>query len=56
MTDEAMCETAPVVGTKAACPVIGESRNRHYSRHPKSPAQPLFGMSHLKDRDPLPGE
>ncbi len=40
MIDEAICELTPVVGVKAACAALGESRARHYRRHRKSPAPP----------------
>jgi putative transposase len=35
--DQAISELAPVVGVKAACAAVGESRTRHYRRHRKSP-------------------
>jgi putative transposase len=38
--DQAICELAPVVGIKAACAAVGESRARHYRRHRVSPAPP----------------
>lgn len=40
MIDDAIAELAPVVGTKEACRVLGESRARHYRRHRKSPPPP----------------
>ena len=40
MIDDAMAELVPVVGTKAACRVLGEARARHYRRHRKSPPPP----------------
>jgi putative transposase len=38
--DQAICELAPVVGTKEACRVLGEARARHYRRHRRSPLPP----------------
>jgi len=38
--DQAICELAPVVGVKAACKAVGESRARHYRRHRVSPPPP----------------
>lgn len=40
MIEEAIAELAPVVGVRAACSAIGESRARYYRRHPKNPAPP----------------
>ena len=40
MIEGAIAELAPVVGVKAACLALGESRARHYRRHRKSPAPP----------------
>ena len=40
MIDQAICELAPVVGVKAACKAVGESRARHYRRHRVSPPPP----------------
>ena len=40
MIAEAIAELAPVVGVKAACAAVGESRARHYRRHPRNPASP----------------
>lgn len=40
MIDQAICELAPVVGVRAACAAVGESRARHYRRHRTSPAPP----------------
>lgn len=40
MIDDAINELAPVVGVRAACAAVGESRARHYRRHRKSPAPP----------------
>jgi putative transposase len=40
MTDAAIATLAPVVGTKAACAVLGEGRARYYRRHRRSPAPP----------------
>lgn len=37
MTDAAIRELAPVVGTRAACAALGESRARYYRRHRLSP-------------------
>jgi len=38
--DDAIDELTPVVGVRAACRAVGESRARHYRRHPKSPVPP----------------
>jgi putative transposase len=38
--DEAIEELTPLVGVRAACAALGESRARHYRRHRKSPAPP----------------
>jgi putative transposase len=38
--DQAIGELAPLVGVKAACAAVGESRARHYRRHRVSPAPP----------------
>jgi putative transposase len=38
--DQSIDELSPVVGVKAACEALGESRARHYRRHRKSPAPP----------------
>jgi len=38
--DDAIDELTPVVGVKAACRALGESRARHYRRHRKSPMPP----------------
>lgn len=40
MIDDAITELTPVVGVRAACAALGESRARHYRRHRKSPAPP----------------
>ena len=40
MIEVAIAELAPVVGVKAACLAVGESRSRHYRRHRKSAAPP----------------
>ncbi len=40
MIDEAIDELTPMVGARAACAALGESRARHYRRHRKSPAPP----------------
>ena len=40
MIDQAICELAPVVGVRAACAALGESRARHYRRHRRSPPPP----------------
>ena len=40
MIDDAIGELTPVVGVRAACRALGESRARHYRRHRKSPAPP----------------
>ena len=40
MIDEAIDELTPVVGVRAACAALGESRARHYRRHRKTPAPP----------------
>jgi putative transposase len=37
MTDAAINELEPVVGTKAACAAVGRPRATHYRRHRKSP-------------------
>lgn len=34
--DDAICELTPTVGVRVACAAVGESRARHYRRHPKS--------------------
>jgi len=36
--DKTIAELAGIVGVKAACAAVGESRARHYRRHRKSPA------------------
>ena len=38
MIDEAIAELTPIVGVRAACAAVGESRARHYRRHRTSPA------------------
>jgi putative transposase len=38
--DQAIGELTPVVGVRAACAALGESRARHYRRHRRSPAPP----------------
>jgi putative transposase len=40
VSDEAVLELAPVVGTVAACAAIGRSRATHYRRHRQSPPPP----------------
>lgn len=40
MTDEAIAELSPVVGTAAACQALGRPRSSHYRRHRRSPAPP----------------
>ncbi len=40
MIDQAIGELTPVVGVRAACAALGESRARHYRRHRQSPAPP----------------
>jgi putative transposase len=40
MIDDAIAELTPLVGVKAACEAVGESRARHYRRHRRSPAPP----------------
>lgn len=45
MTDQAIGELAPLVGTKAACAALGEARARYYRRHRQSP---------LPEREPAP--
>jgi len=37
VTDQAVAELAPLVGTRAACQALGEGRARYYRRHRKSP-------------------
>ena len=39
MIDEAVEELTPVVGVRAACHALGESRARYYRRHRKSPVR-----------------
>jgi putative transposase len=38
--DDAVCELTEVVGVRAACRAVGESRARHYRRHRKSEPPP----------------
>jgi putative transposase len=38
--DKTIAELTPIVGVRAACAAVGESRARHYRRHRKSPAPP----------------
>ncbi len=40
MTETAITELTPVVGTAAACRAVGRSRATHYRRHRVSPAPP----------------
>ena len=40
MTDDAITELTPVVGTKAACAAVGRPRATHYRWHRKSPPPP----------------
>ncbi len=40
MIDEAIFELVPVLGVRAACAALGESRARHYRRHRKGPVPP----------------
>lgn len=40
MTEAAITELAPVVGTAAACRAVGRSRGTHYRHHRKSPTPP----------------
>lgn len=40
MIDEAIAELAPIVGVRAACAAVGESRARHYRRHRRNPVPP----------------
>lgn len=51
MIDEAINELTPVVGVRAACAALGESRACHYRQHRKSPAPPkpdrVESMNHL---------
>jgi putative transposase len=37
MTDQAISELAPVIGTRAACAALGRSRATYYRRHRQSP-------------------
>jgi putative transposase len=38
--DQAIGELAPIVGTKAACAVVGRPRASHYRQHRKGPPPP----------------
>jgi putative transposase len=40
MIDQAIGELAPIVGTKAACAVVGRPRASHYRQHRKGPPPP----------------
>jgi hypothetical protein len=40
MTDDAIAELAPLVGTRAACAALGRPRSTHYRHHRQSPAPP----------------
>lgn len=40
MIDKTIAELTPMLGVRAACAAVGESRARHYRRHRKSPAPP----------------
>ena len=40
MIEKAICELTPIVGVRAGCAAVGESRARHYRRHRTSPAPP----------------
>jgi putative transposase len=40
MTDQAMAELTPLVGVRAGCAAVGETRARWYRRHRQSPPPP----------------
>ena len=40
MTDQAIGDLVPIVGTKAACAAVGRPRASHYRQHRKSPPRP----------------
>ena len=52
MTDDAVVELAPVVGTAAACRAVGRPRATHYRRHPVTPKPVVHGPPTPRRRQP----
>jgi putative transposase len=56
VTDQAIQELVPLVGTKAACAALGRPRASHYRRHRASPLRPSLRPSRPQPRALAPRE